>query len=47
VRFELSAERELERLEQRVSDQGGEAARENGTLLVADPDGQLLAFAGG
>jgi catechol 2,3-dioxygenase len=46
VGFQLSGARELERLEQRVSERGSGAARENGTLLVEDPDGQLLAFAG-
>jgi catechol 2,3-dioxygenase len=45
VGFELSDRGELDRLQRRLEGTGGtEAARENGTLLVRDTDGQLLAF---
>jgi catechol 2,3-dioxygenase len=44
VRFALRGEGELERLERRLRERSS-GTRENGTVLVEDPDGQLLAFA--
>jgi catechol 2,3-dioxygenase len=48
VRFELSDEHTLDDLERRLEQEPhatSRAHRENGTLSVSDPDGQLLAFA--
>jgi catechol 2,3-dioxygenase len=47
VRFELSGPDAVADVERSVADDAGSPAprRENGTVLVRDPDGQLLAFA--
>lgn len=48
VEFALPGEGSLEQLERAVHDAGGEdPVREDGVLLVRDPDGQRLAFAQG
>jgi catechol 2,3-dioxygenase len=46
VRFELGSRDALERLQRRLEQAPARGVRrENGTLSVSDPDGQLLAFA--
>jgi catechol 2,3-dioxygenase len=44
VGFEVSGEDELSALESRLAERSADASRENGSLVVADPDGQVLAF---